>query len=86
MEGSALGGQYITRNLAQAGLHPASGAAYFHGWGDATGAMWREARQVLARELASPAATGQACAAARHTFDTLSALLERTLHERTAAA
>ena len=86
MEGSALGGQYITRSLAEAGLHPHSGAAYFHGWGPATGGMWREVRGLLARELATPAAIGQACDAARATFDSLSALLESRFHERTPAA
>jgi heme oxygenase len=86
MEGSALGGQFITRSLAQAGLHASSGAAYFHGWGDATGAMWREARSVLAGQLDSPAAVADACEAARETFDTLSCLLEDCLHERTPAA
>jgi heme oxygenase (biliverdin-IX-beta and delta-forming) len=86
MEGSALGGQFITRNLAEAGLHPQCGAAYFHGWGDATGAMWREARAILARELDSDIALAHACASARLTFDTLSGLLEDCLHERAAAA
>jgi heme oxygenase len=86
MEGSALGGQVITRSLAEAGLHPHSGAAYFHGWGEATAAMWREFRELLETELAQPVAADQACQAARRTFDTLSALLESTSHERTAAA
>lgn len=86
VEGSALGGQFITRSLAQAGLHPSCGAAYFHGWGDATGSMWREARAVLARELDSEAALEHACSSARQTFDTLSSLLEDCLHERVAAA
>jgi len=86
MEGCALGGQFITRSLAQAGLHPRRGAAYFHGWGGATGPMWREARAVLASELASPPANAQACEAARQTFEALSGLLEGTVHEYFAAA
>jgi heme oxygenase (biliverdin-IX-beta and delta-forming) len=86
MEGSALGGRSITRSLAQGGLHPGSGAAYFHGWGDATGAMWREAREVLATQLAAPPALAQACQAARTTFTTLSGLLEGSRHERAALA
>ncbi len=86
VEGSALGGQFITRSLAQAGLHPGRGATYFHGWGGATGTMWREARAVLAGELDSEAALAHACASARLTFDTLSGLLEDCLHERTAVA
>lgn len=86
MEGSALGGQFITRSLAQAGLFPGAGAAYFHGWGEATAARWREARAVLAAELAAPAALAVACDAACQTFDTLSGLLEDCLHERAALA
>lgn len=86
MEGAALGGQFITRSLAQAGLRPDGGAAYFHGWGGATGAMWHEARAVLARQLAAPDALAQACDAACGTFDTLSCILEHSLHERAALA
>lgn len=86
MEGSALGGTMISRSLAASGLGPDSGAAYFHGWGDATGRMWREVRELLETELASPDALAQACEAARATFDTLSALLEKNLHERATAA
>lgn len=86
MEGSALGGQVMGRRLAQAGLHARSGAAYFHGWGEATADLWRETRGVLAAQLADPAALEQACDGARSTFDTLSRLLERTVHERAAAA
>jgi heme oxygenase len=86
LEGSALGGRVITRTLADAGIDADHGAAYFHGWGGATGAMWREARELLAAELATPAALAQACEGARRTFDTLSALLEKAFHERTALA
>lgn len=86
MEGSALGGQVITRELARVGLHPAAGAAYFHGFGPATGAMWREFRALLETELAPAERIPPACEAARQTFDQLSLLLEQALHERTPAA
>lgn len=85
MEGSALGGQFIARALARSGRDAQRGAAYFHGWGDATGAMWREVRGLLASELDTPPAVAQACEAARQTFDTLARFLETT-HERTPAA
>lgn len=85
MEGSALGGQVIARVLARSGLDAQHGASYFHGWGEASGAMWREVRGLLASELATPAAIAQACEGARQTFDTLAHLLE-TDHERTSAA
>jgi heme oxygenase (biliverdin-IX-beta and delta-forming) len=86
IEGSALGGQVITRALAAEGLRPEAGAAYFHGWGDSTGGMWRDFRQLLDRELQEPAALSQACESACQTFETLSGLLEQALHERAPAA
>lgn len=86
IEGSALGGQVITRTLAQFGLQPDSGAAYFHGWGQATGAMWQEFRTRLQAELAHPAWIAAACDAACRTFDALTALMESMLHERAAVA
>lgn len=86
MEGSALGGQFISHSLHEAGLHRAGGASYFRGWGAATGGMWREVRGLLEAELDSPAATAQACEAARQAFQALSTLLESKLHERTPAA
>ncbi len=86
IEGSTLGGQFILRTLARAGLDPQHGAAYFHGWGEATGAMWREVRELLAAELQAPVALAHACEAARHTFDSLALLLESLPHERASAA
>jgi len=85
MEGSALGGQLIARVLARHGLDAERGAAYFHGWGEATATMWREARAVLAAQLQTQPAITQACEAACGTFDTLAHLLARS-DERTAAA
>lgn len=86
VEGSALGGRFITRWLAKAGLYADGGMAYFRGWGEATEPMWGEVRALLQSELDSPAAIAQACEAARQAFDTLSVLLEHHLHERTPAA
>lgn len=86
VEGSALGGQFITRWLARTGAHAGRGVLYFHGWGDATEAMWREVRGLLQSELATPAAVTQACEGARQTFDALAALLESEVHERAPAA
>lgn len=86
IEGSALGGQVITRTLARAGVRPDHGGAYFHGWGDATGPMWAEFRARLESELPDPARVAAACGAACLTFDALSALLETLPHERTALA
>jgi heme oxygenase len=82
MEGSTLGGQVITRSLADAGLRPDRGAAYFHGWGPATGAMWKEVRTLLDQQLAEPQTLAQACEGACATFDALAFHLEIALHER----
>ena len=86
LEGSALGGQVITRALAARGWQPDNGAAYFHGWGGSTGAMWREFRHLLESELRAPDSLSLACASACQTFDTLTGLLEHALHERSPAA
>lgn len=82
IEGSALGGQVITRTLADAGLTPERGAAYFHGWGADTGRMWHDARRLLEGQLADPASLAQACEGACATFDALAHHFERVLHER----
>ncbi len=78
IEGSALGGQVIAPMLAEhLGLGPESGARYFHGHGAATGAMWREFREVLTRELdADPTSTETACESARRTFAALCDVFE----------
>lgn len=73
IEGSALGGQVITpmlqRNL---GLVPGQGASYFHGFGDRTGAMWRDFRIVATEEVGDDEAALQAaCDSAQRTFDAL---------------
>jgi heme oxygenase (biliverdin-IX-beta and delta-forming) len=49
VEGSTLGGQYIARHVEEV-LHfaPGVGNAYFRGYGDSTGAMWKEFRAVVA--------------------------------------
>lgn len=80
IEGSALGGQVIAPKLQrELGLVPGAGASYFHGFGRDTGGMWREFRQVLAREVEpSEEAVGQACEAARGTFVALTQVFRRT--------
>jgi heme oxygenase len=86
MEGASLGGQVITRSLAAAGIGPERGAAYFHGWGAATGPMWQEVRSLLDRQLADSDSVAQACGAACATFDALALHLESILHERAPSA
>jgi heme oxygenase len=85
IEGSALGGQVISRVLErQHGMTPADGAAYFHGWGASTGAMWREFQLALERE-AGAGDRQSACAGAVATFDALSTTFRMAEYEHVAA-
>lgn len=76
IEGSALGGRVITPRLQHhLGLEPGRGASYFHGYGEDTGAMWRDFRQRAVAEVGDDAAARRvACGAAQATFQ---ALLDR---------
>lgn len=48
MEGSTLGGQYIARHVEETlALEPGVGDAYFRGYGERTGAMWKAFQAVL---------------------------------------
>lgn len=50
LEGATLGGRIIHRHVAGAlGVTPERGAAYYHGYGDDTGARWKAFRAALAR-------------------------------------
>ena len=49
VEGSTLGGQYIARHVEEVlHLQPGNGNAYFRGYGEDTGARWREFKATLA--------------------------------------
>jgi heme oxygenase len=81
MEGSALGGQVIARQVSQRfGLHAGNGAAYFNGFGSRTGDMWREFQGKLNTHDVDGADHDRACRAACHTFDALVATFTRVLH------
>jgi heme oxygenase (biliverdin-IX-beta and delta-forming) len=73
IEGSALGGQVVTRWLKHhLGLEPGGGASYFHGHGERTGAMWRDFRLLAVAEVGDDtAARRTACHAAQRTFQAL---------------
>lgn len=48
VEGSSLGGTFLARHLeARFGLTPATGASYFRGYGEETGALWAQFKAVL---------------------------------------
>jgi heme oxygenase len=73
VEGSALGGRVVAPRLkATLDLVPGRGASYFHGFGGATGEMWRDFRVLAALEIGeSRAAVARACRSARRTFGVL---------------
>lgn len=73
IEGSALGGRVVAPRLkATLGLVPGRGASYFHGFGGATGEMWRDFRVLAALEIGESApAVSRACRSARRTFGVL---------------
>ena len=81
LEGATLGGQLVRRHLAHTlGLGPATGAAYYHAYGDGVGPMWRAFLAGLTvaveREGCAPE---EMLAGARDTFDALADWLGRTL-------
>lgn len=72
LEGSTLGGQVITRQLAKAGI---STRAYFTGYAEHTGPMWKSFCQLLAAE-ATPDNETEIVQSAIQTFQKLHAWIE----------
>jgi heme oxygenase len=70
VEGSALGGQIIYRQIEQK-LHltPASGAAFFFGDGDQTGSLWKQFTAFLDHHITRPKRAADAAAAMFHAFE-----------------
>lgn len=73
IEGSALGGQVLVPQLKRhLGLRPDHGARYFHGFGERTGALWRDFRQVAQQQVgADETAVTDALRGAAQTFEAL---------------
>ena len=72
MEGATLGGQIISGHVARSfGYDARHGAAFFHSYGNQTGAMWRKFGQSLAVFAANPAVQDEIVAAAVSTFQSL---------------
>lgn len=71
LEGAHLGGQIIARHVAATlGLTPATGLAFYTGYGPATGALWRGFQDRLEAEF--PGAAGDAVVAGAHrAFETM---------------
>ena len=68
-EGSTLGGQIITRQLAKAlSLHPGQGSSFFAGHGPETGSKWREFTAALCR-IAAAGDESRIVSSAEDTFE-----------------
>ncbi len=87
LEGSALGGQVIAREMyRQHGLDCGNGAAYFNGWGARTGPMWTEFKAILEHHDAQGVDRQAACDGAIGTFDALIATFTQVLNAASTAA
>jgi len=77
IEGSSLGGQVISRHLAeQHGLTASTGARFFHGYGERTMPFWGEFEQFMNAALEHDAARQRALAAAKSTFAMMESVLD----------
>lgn len=79
LEGSSLGGQILSRLLAQhLGLTPEHGGAYFHSYGSLVGERWRSTQQLLSRVGTTVDAADATVAGARDAFTRIDAILRVT--------
>ena len=72
LEGATLGGQIINRALEKSlGITPQAGSAFFHGYGERTGTMWRAFRAALTAFAVTPCDQDEVVEAAKDTFSKL---------------
>lgn len=70
MEGATLGGQVITRHLAQhLGLTPESGGSFFNSYGKMVGPMWKQFGEAITAFAEKANADDEIVETARQTFD-----------------
>lgn len=90
LEGATLGGRLISHNVRSVlQLGPETGAAFFHGYGDAVRERWREFCAALELGLSVPRHRQQAVASAVITFEWFEACVsqgERSIVSRTTHA
>ena len=76
LEGATLGGRVICRQVAgPLGVTPGRGAAYYHGYGEATGERWKAFGAALGAWARTPAAAERVVAGAVACFAALEAWL-----------
>lgn len=72
LEGATLGGVIISRHVGQKlGIAPASGGAFFCGYGEQTGAMWQQFRAAVSAFSTQTDDQDTVVASARATFEAL---------------
>lgn len=70
MEGATLGGQVITRHLAQhLGLTPEAGGAFFNSYGKEVGPMWKKFGAIITAFAENCDSDDEIVEAAKQTFD-----------------
>ena len=67
-EGSTLGGQTISKKIAELGIFADSGGAFFHGHGSNTVTLWRKYCAEMESLLSTELEIGMAVAEAERTF------------------
>ncbi|WP_439558166.1 biliverdin-producing heme oxygenase [Dyadobacter sp.] len=76
MEGSTLGGKIIYKHVHnKLGLDPESGAAYFWGYGDQTGSMWKSFVYLLAQYAVQSQSSATIIDSAKKTFTVINSWL-----------
>lgn len=76
LEGATLGGQILSRHIGRTlGVTPETGGAFFRGYGEATGPMWRRLGEALSACAVAAAAPAAVVEGAQETFTCLEAWL-----------
>jgi heme oxygenase len=83
LEGATLGGRVISRHLAARGIGPDTGGAFFAGYGDETGEMWKSFSAAIGEYAeAHPESIARIVEAADKTFTLLERWLARAIEYR----
>ncbi len=80
LEGSKLGGQFISRHVGSTlGISAENGLRFYAGHGRETGAIWNEFRQAMADFAVDSGQEDVLIQSAAHTFDTFKTWLDSAL-------